>query len=244
MREWWATPAGEALITLERDALASIVDGVFGHHGLELSSAHESPNFLSRSAVVGRFRGLLSGQGWISGDFAARPVEWPFQDNSLRLVVLHHVLEQVSDHKTLIGEIARVLAPEGVLVTVVFNRASLWGAVRRLRWFCAPPAYAGYLGMHSLTRRLRDVGVSPVFQRYLAHGLPRRNPRPNSVLSRVGARVWNQFGASCVLVARKHQEGTTPLKLKKAEVTRGLPAAAGGLGAWCEQAGRRNGGER
>jgi ubiquinone/menaquinone biosynthesis C-methylase UbiE len=51
----------------------------------------------------------------------------PFDSASLDLVVLPHTLELASDPHQTLREVERVLVPEGRVVIVGFNPASLWG---------------------------------------------------------------------------------------------------------------------
>lgn len=62
----------------------------------------------------------------------------PFPDASFDVVVAITVLCFLPDPKIALREIARVLAPGGILVLGEFNRFSLWAAERRIRsWFSA-----------------------------------------------------------------------------------------------------------
>ncbi|WP_223717365.1 class I SAM-dependent methyltransferase, partial [Escherichia fergusonii] len=55
----------------------------------------------------------------------------PFPANSLDLVVLPHALELASDPHETLREVERVLVPEGRVVILGFNPASLWGLWQR-----------------------------------------------------------------------------------------------------------------
>jgi SAM-dependent methyltransferase len=55
----------------------------------------------------------------------------PFPDASIDLVVLPHTLELARDAHQTLREVERVLVPEGRLVIVGFNPASLWGLRQR-----------------------------------------------------------------------------------------------------------------
>ena len=51
----------------------------------------------------------------------------PFDSQSLDLVVLPHALELARDPHLTLREVERVLMPEGRVVIIGFNPASLWG---------------------------------------------------------------------------------------------------------------------
>lgn len=83
----------------------------------------------------------------------------PLPSQSLDLVVLAHTLELADDAHQTLREVERVLMPEGRIVVIGFNPASLWGlaghgarAAARLGLRSAPPDTGELLG----PRRLRD----------------------------------------------------------------------------------------
>ena len=55
----------------------------------------------------------------------------PFPDHSLDLVVLPHALELSRDPHLTLREVERVLVPEGRVMILGFNPASLWGLRQR-----------------------------------------------------------------------------------------------------------------
>lgn len=59
------------------------------------------------------------------------PTALPFAENSLDLVVLPHTLEASADPHATLREVARVLMPEGRLIVIGFNPASLWGTQQK-----------------------------------------------------------------------------------------------------------------
>ena len=66
----------------------------------------------------------------------------PFDASSLDLVVLPHALELARDPHLALREVERVLVPEGRVVIVGFNPASLWGAAPAARALAPAPGAA------------------------------------------------------------------------------------------------------
>ena len=103
------------------------------HRWVARASRPPSPSRSSTAAAVGRWPAarlppLAPRQSALHCDFDALP----FPSNSLDLVVLPHTLELARDPHQTLREVERVLVPEGRVVIVGFNPASLWGLRQRL----------------------------------------------------------------------------------------------------------------
>ena len=144
----------------------------------------------------------------------------PFDSASLDLVVLPHSLELARDPHLALREVERVLMPEGRVVIVGFNPASLWGMRQRLgRWWAriAPNPRRPFLpkgGEFMRFRRLRDWLRLLSFEVETGHfGCYRPPVRSRKWLARfgwiepVGQRWWPVFGAVYLVVAVKRVRG-------------------------------------
>jgi SAM-dependent methyltransferase len=138
LAEWLRTPAGRYLLAWEQQHLDEAVADLFGFHALQLG-------LLPLAAL----KANRMPHRWVSGD-GAGPVEspgappeavvalrcdfdaLPFASQSLDLVVLPHSLELARDPHLTLREVERVLVPEGRVVIVGFNPASLWALRQRL----------------------------------------------------------------------------------------------------------------
>lgn len=84
------------------------------------------PQPLSTAARHG-VQGLrLGADGLLRGDLRASALAWPWPDDSLPAIVLQHVVEGSACGRGVLAEAARVLAPEGLLYVLRFNRLSPW----------------------------------------------------------------------------------------------------------------------
>ena len=145
LAEWMQSPAGRCLLLWEQQQLDQAVADVFGYHALQLG--------LPELAAL---RANRMPHRWVATEAAALAVDrdrpgddamWPearrialhcdfdalpFPNQSLDLVVLPHTLELSRDPHLSLREVERVLMPEGRVMIVGFNPASMWGLRQRL----------------------------------------------------------------------------------------------------------------
>ena len=154
LSDWLKTPAGCYVLQWEQAHLDTAVADLFGFHALQLglpeldalrnnrmphrwvateraapaSGASVKPDTETDAAgTAAPARTAIA----LHCDFDALP----FDSNSLDLVVLPHALETARDPHLALREVERVLVPEGRVVVVGFNPASLWGLRQGLgRW--------------------------------------------------------------------------------------------------------------
>ena len=145
----------------------------------------------------------------------------PFDSSSLDLVVLPHALELARDPHLALREVERVLVPEGRVVIVGFNPASLWGLRQWLgRWrrrFSRHSERELFLpgdGEFMRYRRLHDWLRLLSFEvedgRFGCYRLPVASQKwlsRASWMDRVGDRWWPVFGAVYFVVAVKRVRG-------------------------------------
>ncbi len=143
----------------------------------------------------------------------------PFPSQSLDLVLLPHTLELARDPHDTLREVERVLVPEGRVVIVGFNPASLWGLRQhaghwRQRLGGTHPLYLPSAGEFIGYRRVRDwlrlLGFEVERGRF---GCWRPPLRSDTGLARfgwmesAGARGWAVLGAVYLVEAVKRVRG-------------------------------------
>ena len=267
LTRWLQTPAGRYLLGWEQAHLDAAVADIFGYHALQLGLpelqalrsnrmphrwvATESAQCLAQAAPVAdesvrpvpvdRFadtdpQPLPVADVALRCDFDALP----FDAQSLDLVVLPHALELARDPHLALREVERVLVPEGRVVIVGFNPASLWGLRQRaahLRRVAPGVARRGFLpdsGEFIGYRRLRDWLRLLSFEVEAGRFGCYRPPVASSRwLARfewaesVGERWWPVFGAVYFVVAVKRVRGMRLVGLVRETrtVARAAPAA-------------------
>jgi SAM-dependent methyltransferase len=259
LTEWLKTPPGRYVLQWEQEHLDQAVADLFGFHALQLGlpeldalranrmphrwiateaspeeySAKEPATELSDGLVAGLSPPVCAAIA-LNCDFDALP----FDSHSLDLVVLPHALELARDPHLALREVERVLVPEGRVVVVGFNPASLWGLrqwlgrVRlRLNFGARRGLFLPGAGEFMRYRRLRDwlrllsfeveagrfgCYLPPVFsQTWLTRF---------SWIERVGDRWWPVFGAVYFVVAVKRVRGMRLVGMVRAQ--RAAPHAA------------------
>ena len=224
LAQWLQSPPGRYLLAWEQAQIDHTVADLFGFHALQLGlvelealRANRMPQRWVASDSL-RLRqplplppvdeALASLQPMLPGlallcDFDALP----FPSQSLDLVVLPHTLELTRDPHDTLREVERVLRPEGRLVIVGFNPASLWGLRQsagrlRQRLGSDAPLYlpnAGELiGYGRVRDWLRLLGFEVERGRFGLWRPPlwsERGLARTAWLDAAGARAWPVLGA-------------------------------------------------
>jgi SAM-dependent methyltransferase len=156
---------------------------------------------------------------------------WPWQADSLDLVVLPHTLERSADPHACLREVERVLIPEGQVLITGLNPMSLWGwppqrgSLRRV---------AGGAVQHLIAyRRLRDwlrlLGFEVQVSRFggwtPALGRERWMQRLGW-MERAGERWWPILGGVYLLMATKRVPGGRWLPARQWRTVRSPAASA------------------
>jgi SAM-dependent methyltransferase len=244
LTQWLQTPAGHYLLDWEQRHLDTAVADLFGFHALQVGlpelealRANRMPHrwVASVSAAAPGAADLAAGsRAEASDDANARAAvprvavalhcdfdALPFDSQSLDLVVLPHALELARDPHLALREVERVLVPEGRVVIVGFNPASLWGLRqrlgrlrRRLASGASPHLYLPSAGEFIGYRRLRDwlrlLSFEVEAGRFGCYKPPVETQKWLSRYDwteRVGERWWPVFGAVYFVVAVKRVRG-------------------------------------
>jgi SAM-dependent methyltransferase len=254
LTQWLQTPAGRYLLAWEQSHLDVVVADLFGFHALQVGlaeldalRANRMPHRWVAAVSPEPPRQPLPADGDGSGMAAAPRVgvalycdfdALPFDSHSLDLVVLPHALELARDPHLALREVERVLVPEGRVVIVGFNPASLWGLRQRLgqlrRRVAAGGAHDLYLpsaGEFIGYRRLRDwlrlLSFEVEAGRFGCYRPPVVTPKwlqRFTWMDQVGERWWPIFGAVYFVVAVKRVRGMRLVGMVREQ--RSVPKAA------------------
>lgn len=236
MARWLQSPPGRYLLGWEQAELDRVVTDLFGFHALQLGlpelaglRANRMPHrWLASDSLraaqavpppvaddaLSTLLPLDAGRS-LHCDFDALP----FPSQSLDLVLLPHTLELARDAHDTLREVERVLVPEGRVVIVGFNPASLWALRQhaghwRQRLGGTRPLYLPSAGEFLGFRRVRDwlrlLGFEVERGRF---GCWRPPLGSEAGLARfawmeaAGARGWPVFGAVYLVEAVKRVRG-------------------------------------
>ena len=238
LAQWLQSPPGRYLLAWEQRELDRTVTDIFGFHALQLGLVElealranrmphrwvASESLREPAARAGLLppvdEALSTLLPMIEGaslhcDFEALP----FPNQCLDLVVLPHALELARDPHDTLREVERVLRPEGRVVIVGFNPASLWGLrqsaghLRQRLGGTAPlylPSADDFIGYGRVRDWLRLLGFEVERGRF---GCWRPPLRSESGLARLawmedaGARAWPVLGAVYLVEAVKRVRG-------------------------------------
>ena len=229
LTRWLQAPAGRYLLEWEQRHLDPVVVDLFGFHALQLGlpeldalRANRMPHRWvateeAASAGAGEQADLPRVAVALHCNFDALP----FDSQSLDLVVLPHALELARDPHLALREVERVLVPEGRVVIVGFNPASLWGVRQRLgrlrrRFWRRPkqglflPNAGEFIGYRRLRDWLRLLSFEVEAGRFGCYLPPLRSDKWLSRfhwMERTGDRWWPVFGAVYFIVAVKRVRG-------------------------------------
>jgi SAM-dependent methyltransferase len=155
---------------------------------------------------------------------------WPWQADSLDLVVLPHTLERSADPHACLREVERVLIPEGQVLITGLNPLSLWG------WSARREALRRGSGVSVQNliayRRLRDwlrlLGFEVQVSRFWGWTPALSSERwlqRMSWMARAGERWWPILGGVYLLMATKRVPGGRRLPARQWRTVRS-PAQA------------------
>ncbi|MCV2422550.1 class I SAM-dependent methyltransferase [Paucibacter sp. DJ2R-2] len=227
LASWLQTPPGQYLLQWEQRQLDAAVADIFGFHALQLGL----PELPALRANRMPHRWLaLDDQAASSHAQIASPVllsefdALPFESNSLDLVVLPHSLELAPDPHQTLREVERVLRPEGRLVILGLNPASLWGLRQNLGRLLPGeqklflPLAGEFLGYWRLRDWLRLLTFEVEAARFGCYSPPLRS---EAWLERwggiepIGARWWPVLGAVYFIQAVKRVHGMRLIGLRR-----------------------------
>jgi SAM-dependent methyltransferase len=252
---WLETPPGQYLLAWEQAQVDRAVFDIFGYHALQMGlpeidglRANRMPH--RWRATDGRvdvepLPGALP-HGELAGTGAGVPIALrcdaaalPFPSNSLDLVVMPHTLELATDPHRALSEAQRVLMPEGRLVIVGFNPASLWGLRQRLGRTRHSlgigdaglflPSSGEFIGYWRLRDWLKLLGFEIEAGRFGCYRPPWTTDKwlgRYAWMDKTGDRWWPVLGAVYFLVAVRRVRGMRLVGRVRKERAKPSPAPA------------------
>ena len=163
----------------------------------------------------------------------------PFPSGSIDLVVMPHTLELAGDPHATVAEVERVLVPEGRVVIVGFNPASLWGLRQSMGWGprlgatgdgdARASQAAEYLGYRRVRDWLRLLSFDIEAGRFGCWRPPHATQKAldrMAWMDRVGSLWWPVLGGIYMIQAVKRVRGMRLVGLARKRKPARAPAAA------------------
>lgn len=213
LREWYATAAGQPLLSSVKFELDRILPRIFGYYALEIGGISGETDLMQCCRTKCRMR---LGPVPDGADVVGSGDALPFQSDSLDLILLLHALEFSTDPHAILREVDRTLIPEGYLVVVGFNPISLHGLWRMALGRRGRVPWCGRFYSGS---RIREWLSVLGFEMMSTTSIGFRPPINNlSMQQRSGvfdhvAKVFPNAGSAHLHLARKKVATLTPIKL-------------------------------
>lgn len=132
----------------------------------------------------------------------------PFAEAVFDRIVLVHALEEAGDHRRLLRELWRVLAPEGRMVVITSHRSGLWS-----RADSTPFGHGRPYSRAQLQRLLGDALFEPIAWARALYAPPWRwtcGERASEGFEAIGERLFPAFGGLILVEAVKHVGAVRP----------------------------------
>lgn len=233
------------MLDLEQKQMDALVADIFGFHALQLGlpeldalRANRMPHrWLAVDAAYERWSPaddlvstsqpllLAGGVEEMRGPALSLRCDFeslPFPSASLDLIVLPHALELARDPHHTLREVERVLVPEGRVVIVGFNPASLWGVWQRMgRWAATSDLalpqgeFIAYWRLRDWLRLLNLEVEAGSFGCYRPMLRQQRRWDRLAWMEHAGDRWWPVLGAVYFVVAVKRARGMRLVGMNK-----------------------------
>jgi SAM-dependent methyltransferase len=249
--EWLRSAPGQCLLRWEQSHLDRAVADVFGYHALQLGlpglqglRCNRMPHRWMANDTLRAIEPMPL-QPADEGDHSTLPFAThasvfcdfdalPFPNHSLDLIVLPHALELSRDPHLTLREVERVLVPEGRVMILGFNPASMWGLRQRLGRARQAlglardsplflPRAGDFLGYWRLRDWLQLLSFEVEGGRFGCYRPPYHSARwleRSAWMEGVGERWWPVFGAVYFLVAVKRVRGMRLVGISRPEARR------------------------
>lgn len=144
LQAWWISPLGQAFLDEQKRLLDAQLQDLFGFYLIQMSV--DTSQDLTQSSRIGHrinlyppigyrqpssFASAATGSSRLSPLVAEQHL-LPLPDESVDLVVVHHLLDFSQRPHQILREVQRVLIPRGRVIVIGFNPRSPWGILGRM----------------------------------------------------------------------------------------------------------------
>lgn len=215
LRAWYASKVGEFLLNDTKAQLDLLLPQIFGFYALQIGYLSSGVDMMASSRIKRRIKLDFNPE---DVDLLANPDNLPFQEDSLDLILLMHCLDFAEDPHQILREVDRTLIPEGHVVIVGFNPASLYGVWKMLQ---QRKNRVPWCGRFYTTGRLRDWLSLLGFNTLVSSTLGFRPPIQHTGLQqrlafveRAGIKFAPYLGGIHVILAQKKVATMTQIRTR------------------------------
>lgn len=213
-QNWFTAPAGEMLLSAEKNCLSDVLSSLFGHYLIHYGP---TPAPQTRGAIAHGFHaGPLPGADVICDECA-----WPFMEHTADAVVLQHGLDFCQSPHHLLREAAKTVRPGGHLIVIGLNPSSSWGMAHHFSKDAL--RHARCIAPRRLSDWLNLLGFAIEERRYGCYRPPLTSFKWQSrlqLLESWGPHLRTRGGGFYLVLSRKLNAGLRPLRLGKNEAIR------------------------
>lgn len=205
LQDWFDSGLGEYVLERERAWLDATVPDIFGYHAIQLGFAE--CELLRESRIADRV--IVSPHATGTPNVLAQFHELPFDEQSIDLCVMPHVLEFAENPHEILREVDRVMRPEGRILIIGFNPWSLFG-VRRLFSSEGYPWSGNFVSLVRMKDWLQLLGFEPSSGKLACYIPPCDTAvwqRRWGFLEQTGDRWWGVSGGVYMVEAIKRVQG-------------------------------------
>lgn len=230
LEQWFDTDRGGRILRRQQVLLDELLSTRFGYHLLQLS-IDSRPRLFRDCRVQYKYRAHPSAK---AADVRSDFEQLPFANESLDLVIVHHVQEFIDNPHQLLREIHRVVVPHGRVIVIGFNPWSPLGIFSRVGHWLPGSIWNNHLiGVGRMQDWLALLGFE-ASTKYYGHHTPNvLNQIDKPWLTRALKR-W-PFGSFYVVSAVKEELTMTPIRPRWKQAAAGFsglaPIKSGAIGS-------------
>lgn len=215
LQAWYRTPLGQEVARLECACAQRMLSTTFGYYLAQIGATETFQDALLASRIRHRILLPCEPHSLAGGaQIIAREDRLPLAADSIDAILLPHTLDFTPSPRAVLGEVERVLIPEGRVIIIGFNALSSWG-LRRLLWARREMPWCGRFRTASQVEDWLGALGCEIERRetlMFCPPLTRMQGTRCGLLDRVGRRLWPAMGGIYVIRAVKRVAILTPLK--------------------------------
>ena len=214
LNAWFEGPLGVSLQALEAHRLREILPTLAGTFAVQVGHSGRR-DLLESSPTAVHVVIDPEPNGAVGASMRATAEALPLDARSIQVIVFPHTLDVSAQPHQVLREAHRVLAPEGSIVILGFNPASLWSLwCLSRRAYRTHPWCGGAIGLSRLKDWLSLLDFELTQGSMLYYRPPVAGQRCMDrllFLEKIGDRWWPLGAAVYLVVARKRTPGLTPI---------------------------------
>jgi len=160
----WFASTGMALASAQVQVSDAVVSNIYGHHALQLSIVEKAHNLLESSQAICQTCLSVQPNQNTRGSILMNLSQMPFLDESISLIVLHHVHECVRAPEQFFIDLFNMMSPGAILLLLGVNRYGQYGIKQQPAW------QRHDFSQHRLRQILSDAGFVWLMTRAVADG--------------------------------------------------------------------------